>query len=684
MLKNKRVITLFILFCLSFNPILAAQEECRFCDLGKMYVGEDKYEKFNRKMFNLNTKLNKYVARPVHILWSSIVPKYGMDRIQSAYLNIEYPKRLASCLLQKDFKGAKDETKRFITNTTIGLGGLYDPAEKLFKIKPSTENMDQALAKCNIKSGSFLVMPILNTCTPRSLLGRLIEAALDPSVYFASPVTSLVKFGFFVNKTSFMQPVAKMIESAYADPYDIAKKLYGMENYIKTSDLDRKDLLSTDAKLLEEEIIANIQDKKDLPNIMEQLQQIYDEEAVLAGMDELVEGASTGAACDLKPDIVLADYKAQSPVVDSMRTALFDVPDLNKSIWHELSIWNRSFAHRIKTDSVNIVPDRDNYSFKYILQKDKTAPVVILYPSIGEGITCHHSVVFAKIFYDEGYSVIIQGNHFQWEFAKSMPKGYCPGIPAVDADNLRLVSRKIIEKLEKEHDCHFRDKVLVGTSFGAMATLFIGEKESKNNTLGISKFIAISPPIELVYAMNQVDKNSEEFDKSSPEVKHKTAVTAAKILQMFKQKSDPEFDFKELPFTEDEGKLITSFLLRQKLSDLVFTLEGACKTQKCDIYNSINNLSYRDYVEKYLLAESGATLEDIRYDASLYSIASYLKEGKNYKIYHSLDDLFVNKKQLEQIKLYSPDNVVCLNNGSHLGFLYRKEFQDAFKKEIRI
>ena len=58
------------------------------------------------------------------------------------------------------------------------------------------------------------------------------------------------------------------------------------------------------------------------------------------------------------------------------------------------------------------------------------------------------------------------------------------------------------------------------------------------------------------------------------------------------------------------------------------------------------------------------------------------KEEKNYKIYHSLDDFFVNKNQLEKLKLYSPQNVVCLNNGSHLGFLYRKEFQEAFKKDI--
>ena len=126
----------------------------KYPDYAKMYVGEDKYEKFNRKIFNLNSKLNKFVAKPVHILWSSIMPKYGIERIKNAYNNIEYPKRLASCLLQKDGKGAKDETLRFLTNSTLGLGGLFDPAEKLFKIKPTSENMEQALCKCKMDSGT--------------------------------------------------------------------------------------------------------------------------------------------------------------------------------------------------------------------------------------------------------------------------------------------------------------------------------------------------------------------------------------------------------------------------------------------------------------------------------------------------------------------------------------------------
>jgi ABC-type transporter lipoprotein component MlaA len=105
--NNKRVFSLVLLFCLTFNLLLPvfATDDCKYCDFGNLYVGEDKFEGFNRKMFDLNSKLNKFIARPVHILWSSIMPKYGIDRIQSVYNNIEYPKRLASCLLQKDGSG---------------------------------------------------------------------------------------------------------------------------------------------------------------------------------------------------------------------------------------------------------------------------------------------------------------------------------------------------------------------------------------------------------------------------------------------------------------------------------------------------------------------------------------------------------------------------------------------------
>lgn len=698
--KNK--LATLLLFCLFFLNNAQAEEykitntapaniqvvettqESKYPDYSKMYTGEDKYEKFNRKMFNLNSRLNKYVARPVHILWSSIMPKFGIDRIRDAYNNIEYPKRLASCILQRDGQGVKIETMRFLTNTTLGLGGLFDPADKLLKIKPTNENMEQALCKCKIKQGSYLVIPVLNSCTPRSLCGRTLEAALDPSVYLATPITSLIKFGLMLNRTSYMQPLAKMIEMTYADPYDIHKKLFGMESYIRNHNLDRTELLIEEKMLAEqgeikeaEELIADIGDKP--AQISKEASEIS-----TARTKDLSDIVPLGES-SLKADLILDNYNPQTPVVDSMRTALFDNPDINKSIWNEISIWNRSFSRRIKTGHITLTEGKPDYQFKYIMQRDKNSPIIVIYPSIGEGAGTHHSVVFAKIFYDSGYSVAMLGSHFHWEFVKSMPEGYYPGLPEKDALVVRDATEKILDNLQKKYECEFSKKDIIGTSLGAMSALFVAGLENTDNHLGIDKFISICPPIELKYALSQLDKNSEEFDQNSEEVKQKTAITAAKVLQLYQLKDEGNLnDLETLPFSDEEGKLITTFIMRQKLSDLIFTLEKAPKNKKTDIYEVINNMSYKDYAEKYLGITSWLEgNETEKENTSLYCLANYFINNDNYKIYHSFDDYLINKNQLIKLKNLTGNHLKCMNCGAHLGFLYRKEFNDALMDDIK-
>jgi len=687
----KKILTITaILLCL-FSKATAEElvrQQSKYPDYAYMYLGADKFEKINRKVFNFNLGLNKYAIRPVHILWSSIMPEYGIDRIQSAYRNIEYPKRLVSSLIQKDFKTSGTETVRFLTNTTIGLGGLFDPAKSLFHIDPSTEDMEQALTKCKCHSGAYLVLPVMNGTTTRGIAGKLLDTSLNPTTYVGTPVLAMVKAGLTVNRTSYMQPLIKMIESTYADPYEIARKMYGLDNYIKCENLDRKETLENGFK--------NLEKINDLPPDVNPELVLLDtppKEEVLtvaeimkggANIDNIILKNYGSGNSKLLADKVLFDYNPQCPVVDSMRTALFDLPGINSSIWNELSIWNRSFSKKIKTSSVNITPDKENYKFRYIMQKDKNSPLAIIYPSIGEGIQSHHAVVMAKLFYDAGYSVVIQGSHFQWEFVKSMPDNYRPGIPSEDVKYLKNVTAKIIDKLETKYECKFPQKTVMGTSLGAMATLFLADSESKENTLGITKYISICPPIELTYAMEQVDKNSEEWSKNPNDLKRRVGETASKVIQLADMK-DEKKDFKigTLPFTEEEGKLITGFVMHQKLSDLIFTLEKTPKNKATGIYETLNNMNYKDYMEKYLLTEN-YDINDLTADTSLLSLANFLQNSTNYKIYHSVDDYLVNSTQLKKLKVCSGKKTVLLSNGAHLGFMYTPEFLEDLKKEIAL
>ena len=385
----------------------------------------------------------------------------------------------------------------------------------------------------------------------------------------------------------------------------------------------------------------------------------------------------------INSDLIFADYNSQSPIIDAMKTSFFDDENINKSIWNELSVWNRSFAKRIKSDEINIEEGRDNYKFYYILQKNNDAPLMILYPSVGENANTHHSIVFAKMFYDEGFSVAMIGNHFQWQFVKSMPKNYCPGIPQQDVIFVRNVTQRVLNNLEEKNKQPFSKKILLGTSFGAFSALFVADKENEENILNIDKYIAVSPPIELVYALRELDKYSEIFSQNPNEIKEKTAIAVAKILQLSKQKDKLGKEIDVLPFSEEEGKMITAFLLRQKLSDLIYTVEGVCCNKKTNIYDTINNLSFKDYAMKYLIKEPSKNLNDINFQTSLYSISNYLANNNNYKIYHSIDDYFTNKEQIQNLKNIAKSNFICLNCGSHLGFLYRDEFIKHLKNEVK-
>ncbi len=700
----KKYLAVFLVFlCLFFNNFAVLALETKYPDYSYEFLGADKWENLNRKIFNFNLKLNKYAIRPIHILWSSIMPKYGQDRINGITNNIEYPIRLISSLIQKDFKTSKDESIRFFTNTILGLGGMFDPAKHIFKIEQSKEDMEQALEKCKIKSGPYFVFPVLSFTNVRGLFGKALDMALNPSSYIGSPLLAAIKAGMTINRTSYMQPIIKMVESNYADPYDIAKKAFGIDRYIKYSNMDRVDVKSNlkvptndsvqekkelvEKKELPQNVIAKAppQDKENLVKIEVSSEIVTPNDLLYGGanIDNTLPKDYSAEDFKLDADIKLLGYNPQGPVIDSMRTALFALPGVDESIWNELSIWNRSFNRRIHTSNVKVTEGRVNYNYRYIMQKNKKdSPLAIIFPSIGEGIMSSHSVLFAKLLYDAGYSVIIQGSHFQWEFVKSMPSDYRPGLPSRDADALRDVTSKIITQLEKKYNCNFNQKVFVGTSFGALMSLFVASKEAQENTLGDTKYISICPPVDLIYAMKQVDKNSQEWNKSSVDLKQRVASTAAKVVKLYQSKGDINFEVNNLPFNDEEAKMITGFIMHQKLSDLIYTIENPTKELNNDLYSQINNMGYVEYTKKYLMSKDDVSCDDLAFETSLNSISDYLQNANNYKIYHSLNDYLTNSNQLKQLKQITGSKTVFLDNGAHLGFLYRQEFIQDFKNTI--
>lgn len=671
----KKIISLFLLINLLFSNFCLAQTfqaHKKYPSLSEFYINEDTNECINRKIFNFNLKLNKLFAKKIHTLWATLIPNFIIDSLNMAYSNIEYPKRVISSLLQRDIEAVKHETKRFLINTTLGVAGLIDVADKLFKLELYNEDMEQALAKCKCKCGKFLIMPFISATTTRDLFGRLLDFALNPTTYIATPITAAIKAGLLINRTAYIQPMIKMVESNFVDPYDIARKFFGVEKYIKLSNYDRKNVI--------EKIKNDFEDEVELVDTTPK--EKLDVKGKVGKNENLIVNEFVDS--ELSADIILADYNPQNPVLDSMRTALFDLKASKKYFWNELALWNRNFNKKIKTADIEIIPNYPKYKYRYILQKNKQSPLAIIFPSIGEGVNNSHSAILAKIFYDEGYSAIILGSHFQWEFLKSIDNSHYPGNIKNDIKYVNLLVNNIIKHLSQKYDRVFLSRTALGTSLGAYAVLFLANAQYEDNANNIDKFIAICPPFELFYAMNKIDKIIDSWKNKPDEFREILAQTTAKVIRAFNHKEEITKNINHLPFTNFEAKLISGYIFHQKLSDLIYTIETKNNPQidKKELYEAIYNSNFNDYTNKYLLVNH--TRDELENLNNLNAISNYLINKDNYKIFHSLDDYLTNKSQLKELKGFCDDKLVLFNNGAHLGFLYRDEFINELKREIKL
>lgn len=650
---------LFIISIGFFNFSAQAQEkitdkipEIKSPDYSEEYLGKDRLESFNRLMFRVNTLSNDYVIYPANVVWASVMPKYGMDRINNMFDNLAYPKRLASSLFQADFGASGTESLRFLTNTTLGFAGMYDPAKNWFGLEPRNESFGQTFAAWGIGKGYYLYLPFVGPTTVRNGVGSVFDTAFKPESYIPfAPVALAVKGTKVMDKTTQLQSKLEYINSTYADPYEITRLYYGFNTYTLEKNLDRKE--------------------------------VFDEVDSRMSVNSEPDGCITGSGCKIS-DIKFEDFDSQGAVVDSIRSSVVDRQKKEESFWADISLWNRTFEKRIEDKRVRLHKDADKYEYRYLLQKDKTSPLAIIYPAIGENTDSKQSIALSRILYDKGYSVLFMGSTFDWKFARSMPHSYKPGLTTADAEYLRNATLKILKDLSRCQNREFKEKIIVGTSLGATHTLFIAAMEEKDPQLGISRYISISPPVDLLHATQTLDKFIESWKQTNnQDLKLKTALSANKIIKTCRKKYDCDGDI-SLPLREGEAKLAISFVAKQKLTDLILTIERNSKINKSELYNEILKMNFNDYLNKYILPNEEVSAKDLESKSSLYSIAENINNNPNIRIIFSEDDYLLTDEHTKWLKDTFKDRSVIFSHGSHLGFLYRKEFQDLFTEAINI
>jgi len=144
----------------------------------------DPWEKFNEKIFAFNYGFDKRIFKPAAKAYNAITPDIVQQMIDNAFTNLNKPKRFVNKVLQWKLKGAAIEMGRFLINSTLGVGGLFDVAKQEFTLEPQRADFGQTFGKWGIGPGPYLVLPLLPPLTVRDGVGFAADGAVNPLYYY--------------------------------------------------------------------------------------------------------------------------------------------------------------------------------------------------------------------------------------------------------------------------------------------------------------------------------------------------------------------------------------------------------------------------------------------------------------------------------------------------------------------
>ena len=142
------------------------------------YTAEDCFEKTSRAIFKFNLAFDEVFLEPVAKGYNKLpsVVRTGTSNFTS---NISTLLSIPNNILQGNVKQIGHSVGSFVVNTSVGILGFLNPAEKI-GLKPHKEDVGQTLGSYGISSGCYFVLPILGPTTVRDSIGMIADTFVDP------------------------------------------------------------------------------------------------------------------------------------------------------------------------------------------------------------------------------------------------------------------------------------------------------------------------------------------------------------------------------------------------------------------------------------------------------------------------------------------------------------------------
>ena len=190
----------------------------------------DPFEPANRVSFAVSEGLDTYFLAPVARAYRYAVPGVVRRPVHNLLTNMTTPVLFINDVVQTRPRAAGDTFMRFIINTTVGVGGVFDVASG-WGYPFHDNDFGLTLALWGVPEGPFLFLPLLGPSNPRDATGYGVDIAFDPFIWTPTGhglhTLDTVRTGLSIldTRTNVLDEVDSIKKTAL-DPYATFRSLY--------------------------------------------------------------------------------------------------------------------------------------------------------------------------------------------------------------------------------------------------------------------------------------------------------------------------------------------------------------------------------------------------------------------------------------------------------------------------
>jgi len=190
---------------------------------------DDPWEGLNRRIYSFNLGLDRALIRPAAMLYSHVIPSPIRTGIRNLLSNVSEPQVIINDILQVRFTRAGKATGRFLLNSTVGVGGLFDVATGA-GLEQEGNSFAITLGRYGVKPGPYIYLPIVGPSTVRGVVGSALGGALDPLYWINYPyktevsISRVVVYGLDLRAES--DATLRSLTVDATDPYATIRSAY--------------------------------------------------------------------------------------------------------------------------------------------------------------------------------------------------------------------------------------------------------------------------------------------------------------------------------------------------------------------------------------------------------------------------------------------------------------------------